>query len=81
MSHVDKTEDHVSKLHREYQDHWHKYAEALDRGEESVKVRVTVSLQLCCVCACGVWLGRRGLGMCVCVCVCVYLPQCTCMFP
>lgn len=37
MSHVDKTEDHVSKLHREYQDHWHKYAESLDRGEETVK--------------------------------------------
>ena len=39
MSHVDKTEDHVSKLHREYQDHWNKYAEALDRGEDTVKVR------------------------------------------
>ena len=37
MSHVDKTEDHVSKLQREYQDHWHKYAEALERGEENVK--------------------------------------------
>jgi hypothetical protein len=44
MSHVDKTEDHVSKLHREYQDHWCKYAEAMERGEESVKVHVTVFL-------------------------------------
>ena len=39
MSRVDKTEDHVSKLHREYQDYWHKYAEALERGEDSVKVK------------------------------------------
>ena len=38
MSHVDKTEDHVSKLHREYQDYWNKYGEAIDRGEETVKV-------------------------------------------
>ena len=41
MSHVDKTEDHVSKLHREYQDHWHKYAELMERGEENIKASST----------------------------------------
>ncbi len=38
MSRVDKTEDHVQKLFREYQDNWSKYAEGLERGGDSIKV-------------------------------------------
>ena len=43
MTRVDKTEDHVLKLFRAYQDQWSKYAEGLDKtrasgGPDSVKV-------------------------------------------
>ena len=69
MSHVDKTEDHVSKLHREYQDHWNKYAEALERGEESVKVHM-IAVCVCSQCVYG----------CVCECVCVSVCVCVCVW-
>ncbi len=38
MSRIDKTEDNVQRMFREYQDHWTRYAEGLERGEGSVKV-------------------------------------------
>ena len=38
MTRVDKAEDHVQKVFREYQDHWSKYAEALEKGGPNVKV-------------------------------------------
>ena len=46
MTRVDKTEDHVLKLFRAYQDQWSKYAENLDKtratgGPDSVKVRMS----------------------------------------
>ena len=66
MSHVDKTEDHVSKLQREYQDHWNKYAEALERGEENVKVCITVCTCITCI----IHVSAHSF-VCVCVCVCV----------
>lgn len=37
MSRIDKTEDNVQRMFREYQDHWTRYAEGLERGEGSVK--------------------------------------------
>ena len=39
MGRIDKTEDGVQKVFREYQDQWSRYAEALDKGEGSVKVQ------------------------------------------
>ena len=42
MSRVDKTEDNVQKLFREYQDQWFRYAEGLDKGEGTVKVHTYV---------------------------------------
>ena len=46
MTRVDKTEDHVLKLFRAYQDQWSKYAENLDKtratgGPDSVKVHMS----------------------------------------
>ncbi len=38
MSRVDKMEDYTGKLYRSYQDQWTKYAEAMEKGEEGVKV-------------------------------------------
>ena len=38
MGRVDKMEDYTGKLFRDYQDQWSKYAEALEKGEGSVKV-------------------------------------------
>ena len=38
MGRIDKTEDRVSKLFREYQDNWNKYAEGMEKGPDSVKV-------------------------------------------
>ena len=53
MSRMDKAEDYVFKLSREYQDTWTKYAEALERGENSVKVRVYyVRCEVCVGSAC-----------------------------
>ena len=81
MSHVDKTEDHVSKLHREYQDHWNKYAEALDRGEDTVKVRqkyvYCLMYSSCVYVVCDMyvlfpvlsWHGIIHVSVCVCVCL------------
>ena len=40
MSRVDKMEDYTGKTYREYQDQWTKYAEALEKGEEGVKVEL-----------------------------------------
>ena len=41
MARVDKSEDHVQKLFREYQDQWNKYADTLEKSTEGgVKVRV-----------------------------------------
>ena len=39
MSRIDKTEDKVNKVFREYQDNWCKYAESLEKGSTNVKVR------------------------------------------
>jgi len=44
MSRVDKTEDHVLKLFRGYQDQWNKYSESLEKsraagGPDVVKVQ------------------------------------------
>ncbi len=69
MSHVDKTEDHVSKLHREYQDHWCKYAEAMERGEESVKVHVTMFMWVLtdvCMSVCVCLRGKKRVGNGIC---------------
>ena len=38
MSRVDKTEDHVQKLFRDYQDNWSKYAEGHEKGADNIKV-------------------------------------------
>ena len=38
MSRIDKTEDNVQRLFREYQDQWSRYAEGLEKGEGQVKV-------------------------------------------
>ncbi len=38
MSRVDKMEDYTGKVYRNYQDQWTKYAEAMEKGEEGVKV-------------------------------------------
>ena len=38
MGRIDKTEDRVSKLFREYQDNWNKYAEGMEKGPDNVKV-------------------------------------------
>ena len=40
MGRVDKMEDFTGKMYREYQDQWTKYAEALEKGEEAVKVEL-----------------------------------------
>ncbi len=40
MSRVDKMEDYTGKTYRDYQDQWTKYAEALEKGEEAVKVEL-----------------------------------------
>lgn len=40
MSRVDKTEDSVHKVFREYQDQWARYADAVEKKEGSVKVGV-----------------------------------------
>jgi len=39
MSRVDKTEDGVQKVYRDYQDQWTRYAEHLEKKEGSAKVR------------------------------------------
>lgn len=41
MGRIDKTEDKVSKVFREYQDNWHKYAESLEKDPANVKVQST----------------------------------------
>ena len=38
MSRIDKTEDKVNKVFREYQDNWNKYAECLEKDRTTVKV-------------------------------------------
>ena len=38
MGRVDKMEDYTGKLFRDYQDQWAKYGDALEKGEEAVKV-------------------------------------------
>ena len=38
MSRIDKTEDKVNKVFREYQDNWSKYAEGLEKDSANVKV-------------------------------------------
>ena len=40
MARVDKMEDNVQKVFREYQDQWSHYAESLEKKEGSVKVGV-----------------------------------------
>ena len=38
MGRIDKTEDKVNKVFREYQDNWNKYAEYLEKDAANVKV-------------------------------------------
>jgi hypothetical protein len=38
MGRIDKTEDKVNKVFREYQDNWSKYAEALEKDPGNIKV-------------------------------------------
>ena len=38
MCRIDKTEDKVNKVFREYQDNWNKYAESLEKDAANVKV-------------------------------------------
>ena len=38
MTRIDKTEDKVTKVFREYQDNWCKYAESLEKDPGNVKV-------------------------------------------
>ena len=40
MGRIDKTEDKVNKVFREYQDNWHKYAEGLERDPSTVKASI-----------------------------------------
>ncbi len=42
MSRVDKTEDSVQRVYRDYQDQWSRYAEQLEKKEGSAKVRPLV---------------------------------------
>jgi hypothetical protein len=42
MTRIDKTEDKVNKLFREYQDNWNKYAESLEKGPTGVKEMVVL---------------------------------------
>ena len=46
MTRIDKTEDKVNKVFREYQDNWSKYGESKEKGPTTVKVWVGCS-RLC----------------------------------
>ena len=43
MGRIDKTEDKVNKVFREYQDNWNKYGESIEKDAANVKVSGLVS--------------------------------------
>ena len=68
MGRIDKTEDKVNKVFREYQDNWSKYAELLEKDSTNVKVRER-ERGVC------VWGEGWRLGVCLVFVCCVYVHE------